>query len=143
MTHLLGGHRGEHATVLQIALNVVPGDPLTNDPATLERHLPQQLSLLGTDRALDHINVAAIAVDDLPAITPGRAETHLGRLKHRDLEAVLQQKQGRGQPRITGADHTDIGLDSILQCRARRNRVGRCGVVGFWVGGVSHPAASV
>ncbi|MNZ70504.1 hypothetical protein D3C78_888440 [compost metagenome] len=143
MTHLLGGHRGEHATVLQIALDVVPGDPLTNDPATFKRHLPQQLSLLGADCALDDIDVAAIAVNDLPAITPGRPETHLGGLKHRDLETVLQQKQGRGQPRVTGANHTDIGLDVILQRRARRNRIGRCGVIGFWVGSVSHPAASV
>ncbi|MNS16661.1 hypothetical protein D3C72_483180 [compost metagenome] len=143
MTHLLGGHRGEHATVLQVALNVVPGDPITNDSPTLERHLPQQLGLLGTDRALDDIDIAAIAVNDLAAITPGRPETHPGRLEHRDLEAVLQQKQGSGQPRITGANHTDIGLHVILQRRARWNRIGRCGVIGFWVGSVSHPAASV
>ncbi|MNX99990.1 hypothetical protein D3C86_1324690 [compost metagenome] len=143
MPHLLGGHRGEHATVLQVALNAVPGDSLTNDSPTLERHLPQQLGLLGTDRALDDIDIAAIAVNDLAAITPGRPETHPGGFEHRDLETVLQQKQGRGQPRVTGANHADIGLDVILQRRARRNRIGRCGVVGLWVGSVSHPAASV
>ena len=143
MAHLLGGDGGEHATVLQVALDIIFGDPLTNDPPTLERHLPQQLSLLGADTALDHIDIAAIAVDDLATVTPRRAKTHLGRFQDRYLKTVLQQKQGRGQAGVAGADHADISLYIILQGRARRNRIGRCGVIGLWVGSVRHPAASV
>ncbi|MNN61738.1 hypothetical protein D3C81_1769890 [compost metagenome] len=143
MTHLLGSHGGEHATVLQIALNVVGGNPLANDPSTLERHLTQQLCLLGAHGALDHIDITAVAVNDLSTVTSRRPKTYLGRFEYSHLETVLQQEQGSGQPGITGADHADIRLDFILQCRPWRNRIGRCGVVGLWVGSVRHPAASV
>lgn len=68
MVHVLAVECREHAAVLQVALDLVLGDPLANDPAALERHLPQQLRLLRADAALDHINVTAVAVDDLPAI---------------------------------------------------------------------------
>ncbi|MNY07037.1 hypothetical protein D3C86_1398210 [compost metagenome] len=42
MLHLPGGERGEHPAVLQVALDVVAFDPLADDPATLEGHLPHQ-----------------------------------------------------------------------------------------------------
>ncbi|MNP07954.1 hypothetical protein D3C76_1000040 [compost metagenome] len=141
--HLFGRDGGKHAAVLQIALDVVPGHPITNDPPTLERHLPQQLGLAWTDTALDHIDITAVAVDDLPTIAPRRTETHPGRFQYRYPKAVLQQEQGRRQSGITGADHADVSLDLTLQRRAGRHRIGRCGVIGFWVWGVRHPAASV
>src|SRR5471032_1711989 len=70
VTHLLGRDGGEHATVLQVALDIIFGHPLTNDPPTFERHLTQQLRLLGADAALNHVDVTAVAVDDLPTVTP-------------------------------------------------------------------------
>src|SRR5471030_3213399 len=105
MTHLLGRDGGEHTAVLQVALDIIFGDPLTNDPPTFKRHLPQQLSLFRADTALDHINVTAIAVNDLATIAPRRPKPDLGRLQHRYPKTVLQQKQGRGQPGVTGANH--------------------------------------
>ncbi|MOA28093.1 hypothetical protein D3C78_1490170 [compost metagenome] len=93
VAHLFGRQRGEHAAVLQVALNVVLGHALANDPATFECHLPEQLRLLRPDAAFDHINVTAITVNDLPAITPGGAEPDLGRLQHGDAKTVLQQEQ--------------------------------------------------
>ncbi|MNI51252.1 hypothetical protein D3C73_1059640 [compost metagenome] len=96
VTHLLGRHRRKHTAVLQVTLNIVFGDPLTNDAPTFERHLPQQLRLLAADRTLDHVDVTAVAVDDLATVATRCTETDLGRFQHCDLEATLQEKQGRG-----------------------------------------------
>ncbi|MOA22765.1 hypothetical protein D3C78_1433490 [compost metagenome] len=68
MPHLPGGERGEHPAVLQVALDVVAFDPLADDPAALEGHLPHQCGGVRAGTALDHIDVAAITVDDLPAV---------------------------------------------------------------------------
>ncbi|MNP49741.1 hypothetical protein D3C76_1439480 [compost metagenome] len=68
VAHLLGGQGGEYATVLEIALDVVLGDTLTNDAPAFERHMAEQLCLLGADGALDHVDVTAITVDDLAAV---------------------------------------------------------------------------
>ncbi|MNH30386.1 hypothetical protein D3C79_906780 [compost metagenome] len=68
VAHLLGGQGGEHATVFQIALDVVLGHALTDDAPAFEGHLAEQLRLLGADGAFDDIDVAAIAVDDLATV---------------------------------------------------------------------------
>ncbi|MNG42164.1 hypothetical protein D3C84_1318440 [compost metagenome] len=39
--HLLGSDGREYAAILQVALDIIFGNPLANDPSTLERHLPQ------------------------------------------------------------------------------------------------------
>ena len=81
VTHLLGCQGSEHTAVLQVALNVVLGYALANDPATLESHLSEQLRLLRPNGAFDHIDVTAITVNDLPAIASRGAETDLGRFQ--------------------------------------------------------------
>lgn len=68
VAHLLAGEGGEHATVFQVALDVVFGHALTNDAPAFEGHVAQQLCLLGADGAFDDVNVAAVAVDDLAAV---------------------------------------------------------------------------
>ncbi|MNR40522.1 hypothetical protein D3C85_1588190 [compost metagenome] len=68
MPHLLRVEGGEYASVLQVALDVVAFDALTNDPSTLESHLSQQCCCVQGGAALDHVDVAAITVDDLPAV---------------------------------------------------------------------------
>ena len=83
-------------------------------PSTLERHLPEQLSLLGPDSALDHIDIAAIAVDDLRAIAPDAPKPTFAASRtvtRNRFPAETGQRTGR----VTGADHTDISLYVILQ----------------------------
>ncbi|MNN44766.1 hypothetical protein D3C81_1590720 [compost metagenome] len=140
VAHLLGGQGGEHATVFQIALDVVLGHALTDDASAFEGHLAEQLRLLGADGAFDDIDVAAVAVDDLATVAARGAETDFRGFQHGHTEARFQQEQGAGQTGVAGADHADIGLNLFLQRRARRNRIGRCGVVGLRVGGIGHAA---
>src|SRR5690606_17281419 len=121
---LLGCQRGEDTAVLQIALDLIPGNPITNDRSALERHLPQQLRLPNSNCALDDINVTAVAVDNLSAITPRRTKADLGSLQHRHSKAVLQKKQSAGQARIPCANHTHISFHLTLQLRARRGWIG-------------------
>ncbi|MND64867.1 hypothetical protein D3C80_562150 [compost metagenome] len=142
VAHLFRGDGCEHATVFQVALDIVLGDTLTNDAATFECHLAQQLCLLGADGALDHVDVTAVAVDDLAAVAAGRAKTNLGGFDDADLEAVFQQEQGAGQAGVAGTDDAHIGFHLTLQRRTWRHRVGRGGVVGLGVGGVSHAAGT-
>ncbi|MNV69902.1 hypothetical protein D3C71_1628340 [compost metagenome] len=104
--------------------------------------MAQQLCLLGADGAFDDINVAAVAVDDLAAVAARCAEADLGRFDDAHLEAVLQQEQGAGQAGVAGADDAHIGFHLTLQRRTWRHRVGRGGVVGLGVGGVSHAAGT-
>lgn len=124
MAHLLAGDGSEHSAILQVALDLILGDPLTNDPAAFEGHLAKQLSLLGADTAFNHINVAAIAVDDLPTVTPGSAESNPGRFQDGDFKTVLKQEQGAGEAGVAGTDHADIGFHIILQQRAGWSSVG-------------------
>ncbi|MNE89788.1 hypothetical protein D3C80_1872360 [compost metagenome] len=93
--------------------------------------------------ALDHVDVAAITVDDLPAVTSRGAEADLGSLEYGDPKAVLQQEQGSGQAGIAGTDDAYIGFVLADQGRALRCRVGGKGVVGLRIGGVRHFATSV
>ena len=143
VAHVLAVEGGEHATVLQIALDLILGHALTDDPAAFKGHLPQQLRLVRPDAALDHVDIAAVAVDDLPTVATRSTKTHLGGFQHRDAKAVLQQKQRTGKPGIAGPDHAHIGLDFTLQHRTGRNCIRGSGVIRLGVGGVRHPGTSV
>ncbi|MNQ82802.1 hypothetical protein D3C85_978650 [compost metagenome] len=141
--HLLLGERSEHAAVLQVALDVVLLDAVADDAAALERHLAHQLGMLGVGGALNHVDVAAIAVHDLAAVAAGSTKTHLGGFEDGHLEAVLQQEEGSGKPGITCAYDADVGFSLADQFRARRNGVGRERVIGLGVGSVRHNGISV
>ena len=68
MGHLSGGEGGEHAAVLQVAADAVAGDEFAQDASALEGHLADPAGLFGGEAAFDHVDVAAVAVDDLPAV---------------------------------------------------------------------------
>ncbi|MNO85905.1 hypothetical protein D3C76_772890 [compost metagenome] len=140
VAHLLGAECGEHATVLQVALDVVLGDALANDAAAFEGHLAEQLRLLRADGAFDDVDVAAIAVDDLTAVAPGRAKANLGRFEDSDLEAVFQQEQGSREAGIASTYNAHVGFGLALEFGAGRDRIGRCCVVGGGVWSVRHIA---
>ncbi len=136
---LLAGQRRKHTAVLQVALNAVAGNPVTNDGRTLKCHLPQQLRLARPDGALDHVDVTAVTVDDLPAVTARRAKPDLRGFQHRDPKAVFQQKQRAGQACIASPDDTHVSLDLALQGGTFRYGIGRSCVIGLRVGRVRHP----
>ncbi len=138
--HLLLGEGGEHPAVLQVALDTVAGHALADDAPAFEGHLAEQLRFALADGALDHVDVAAVAVDDLAAVAPGSAEADLGGFQYGDLETILQQEQGGGEAGIAGTDHADVGFDLALEFRAGRRGIGRRGVIGGGVGGVRHLA---
>src|SRR5690606_38886036 len=108
--HLLGVEGSEDAAVLQVAIDAVAGHVLANDPAAFERHGADETGLLDADAALDGVQVAAVAVDDLAAVTPRGAKAYSGRFQYHDTESVLKQEQSGGQAGVAGADHADIRL---------------------------------
>ena len=91
MLHVLRRIGCEDATIFKVALDVVLGDALANDAPAFKGHVAEQLCLLGCHAALDHIDITAVAVDDLPAITTRCAKADFCRLNDADLEAVFQQ----------------------------------------------------
>ncbi|MCY1363949.1 hypothetical protein D9M69_507320 [compost metagenome] len=68
VTHLLLGEGCEYTAVLQVALDVVLLDAVANDAAAFEGHVGHQPGVLRIRGALDSIDVAAVAVDDLAAV---------------------------------------------------------------------------
>ncbi|MNQ99264.1 hypothetical protein D3C85_1149900 [compost metagenome] len=143
VAHLLGGEGGKHTTILQVALDIIFSDAFTDNTPALEGHLAEQLCLLGADGTFDHVDVTAVAVDDLAAVAARSTETDLGGFEDRHLEAVLEQEQCTGEAGIARTDHAHVGVNVILQCRALRDGIGRCRVIRLWVDSVRHPATSV
>ena len=134
--HLLVGKSGKEAAIDQIAVYAVFRHPLANDPATLERHLAEPG---GTVRAVafgNRVEIAAVAVDDLPAIAAGRAKADAVGLDNDHRIAGLRQLQGRRDPGEPGADHADIGVQFAFQAGTNTLVAGRGCVVGGRMAGI-------
>ena len=138
VVHLFGVKRGEHAAVFQITLDVVTLNAFANDAIAFERHVADQFRSLRIDLFGHGVNVAAVAIDQLAAVTTRCAEAHLNGFQNHHLHARLGQKQRGGQTGITRANHADVCVYVALQCRTLRRRVGRGGVIGFFQCGVCH-----
>jgi hypothetical protein len=65
--------------------------------------------------AFDHVDVAAVAVDDLATVAAGCAKANPGCLQDGNLEAVFQQEECGGQAGVAGTDDADVGFDIALQ----------------------------
>ncbi|RMT20002.1 hypothetical protein ALP54_101884 [Pseudomonas amygdali pv. lachrymans] len=124
MRQLLAGQCCKYTAILQVALDTVAGNPITDDGCALKGHLPQQLRLAWPDGSLDHINVTAVTIDDLPAITPRRAKADFCRFQHRDPESILQQEQRTRQACIASSDDAHVGFDFTLQRWTFRGGIG-------------------
>src|SRR5690606_3429582 len=97
MAQLPGSEGGKHAAVLEVAVDAVPFDALADDARALESHQPELLRLFWRYTALYHVNIAAVAVDDLSAVASGCTESDPGGFQHHHPHAVFQQKQRAGQ----------------------------------------------
>src|SRR5690606_8119706 len=125
MVHLPGIEGSEYATVLQVAVDAVARDSLSNDPPALERHRADQSGCVRAGAALDGIDIAAITVNDLPAVASGGAEAYSCSLQHYDSIALFQKKECRGKPGIARADYANIGFNGLVQVFTNR-----CGIRG-------------
>ena len=83
--HLFGIEGGEHPTVFQITLDVVSRNALTNDAIAFKRHLANQARAVRVGLFFDHINVARVTIDQLPAIAPRCAKTDFDCFEHHDF----------------------------------------------------------
>src|SRR5690606_26101049 len=129
---------GKNTAILQVALNTVTRHAITNDAAALKRHLADQLGFFDRHTVFYGIDVAAVTVDDLPAITPWGAKAHLHGFQNGDLKTVLQQKKRSGESGIAGTNNTDIGFGYTLPHWEQRRTVGGCGVIGVRISCVRH-----
>ena len=85
VVHLFGIEGGKYPTVFQITLDVITRDALTNDAVAFKRHLANQARAVRVGLFFDHINVARITIDQLPAIASRCAKTHLNCFEHHDF----------------------------------------------------------
>ena len=122
--HVLAIQGGKHTAVLQVAVNVVTRDKFANDASTLKGHIAQQACLIRSQGALDDVDIATVAIDDLPAVAPGCPKPHLHSLQHGDPKPLFGQVQCRRDTGEAGANHTDVGFAAALQRRSSWRGVG-------------------
>ncbi|MNV66791.1 hypothetical protein D3C71_1595630 [compost metagenome] len=130
---LLLVQRGKNAAGLVVALDVVLFDARTNDVGTFEDHAAEHFGGFVAIALLDDIDVAAVGVDQLPAIATTGAVTDLGGFQHGDAVARFAEKQGRRQTGVARADNTDIALDQLFEHRKIEGLVAGRGVVAVYV----------
>src|SRR5690554_1002833 len=82
----------KYTAILQVAVDAITLDPVTDDASAFEGHFAQQAGVLRAHLFFNDIQVTAVTVDDLPTVAPGRTETDLGRFQHSHPESVFQQK---------------------------------------------------
>ncbi len=133
---LLAVAGGEQIAVPEIAGDGVLADALADDAVALEGHVAQGAGGLGAVLGLDHVHVAAVAVDDLTAIAPRGAETDPGGFEHHHVMPLLGKMQRRRDPGEAGPHHAHLALDVAFEGGALGRRVGRGGIVGRHVLGV-------
>src|SRR5690554_1993513 len=79
---------GEQVALLEITGDIVTLNTLTNNVTAFKGHIAKRPGGLAAVAGLDHIHVAAVAIDDLPTVTPRGAKTHPGGLKHHDPNSL-------------------------------------------------------
>ncbi len=125
---------GEDATGAVVALDVVVLDALADDVGAFEDHAAEHFGAFFAVAFFDHVHVAAVGVDQLPAVAPAGAEADLGRFQHGDAVAGFRQEQGRGQAGVAGADHADVALHQLFELRVVGGLVAGRRVVAVHVG---------
>ena len=117
---LAWGEGGEQAAVLELAIDGVARHQLAQDAAALEGHGAHGGGLCGAVARLDDVEVARVAVDDLPAIAPRSPPADPRLLQQQHAAAGVLQVQRGAQPGVAGADHADVGTHAAGQGRAGR-----------------------
>ena len=136
LADLLVGEGAEEAAMAQVAGNLIFGDAAANDIAPFERHPAKFDGLFRPVAPGDGFEIAAVAVDDLPAIAPGRAEADPGALEHDHAKTALGQFQRGGYAGEARTDDADIRFDLAFQRRAHALVMGGSGIPGGGMAGI-------
>jgi hypothetical protein len=94
--------------------------------------------LASTVASFDDVDLAAIAVDDLPAVAPGGAPADALGFEHDDGEAAFGQREPCRDTGITGPHDADVGVDGALEAWAGLGRIRGRRVIGADVAALPH-----
>ncbi|CCJ84274.1 conserved hypothetical protein [Cronobacter dublinensis 582] len=122
-----------------VTLDVVTRNALADDFAALKHHAAEHPRGVGAVARFDNVDIAAVGVHHLAAVTPARAIADARRLQQHHVITLLHQMQRRREPGITAANDTDIALHRFCQRREGRVRVSACGIVAVYM--FSHGSA--
>lgn len=130
---LLVVQRGEDAAGAVVAVDGVAADAAADDLRAFKHHAAEQAGAFRAVALFNHIDVAAVRVDQLAAVAAAGAETDARRFQHHHVIAGFHQKQRGGEAGIAAADHADVALDRFIQLRIGLMCVGRGRIVAFYV----------
>ena len=136
LADLLVGKGRKEAAMAQVALDAVLLHALADDVAALKRHGPELGGLFRPVAARNRADVAAVTIDDLPAIAPRSAKADALAFEHDDGIALFSQRQRGGKAGEACADHANIGLMLPFERRANGLVIGRPGIPGGGVAGI-------
>ena len=122
---LLVVQRGEDAAGAVVAVDGVAADAAADDLRAFKHHAAEQAGAFRAVALFNHIDVAAVRVDQLAAVAAAGAETDARRFQHHHVIAGFHQKQRGGEAGIAAADHADVALDRFIQLRIGLMCVGR------------------
>ena len=126
-------HRRENTARAVVALDVVILDARTNDVGAFEDHAAEDFCSLVAVALFDDVDVAAIGVDQLPAIATAGAIADFRRFQHGDFVAGFAEEQCRGQACVAGADDADVAVQRFFENREVDDFVAGGGVVAVYV----------
>ncbi|MNY37792.1 hypothetical protein D3C86_1723770 [compost metagenome] len=87
--------RGEDAARAIVTFDGVPLDTAANDLCAFKHHAAEQTGAFGAITLFNDVDIAAVGVHQLPAVTSAGTETDAGRLQHHHVVPRLYQKQRR------------------------------------------------
>ncbi|VVM93551.1 hypothetical protein PS681_02935 [Pseudomonas fluorescens] len=126
-------HCCEDAARAVVAFDVVFLDARTDDVGAFEDHAAEDFRSLVAVARFDHVDVAAVGVDELTAVATAGAVADFCRFQHRHFVAGFGEEQRRGQAGVAGADDADVALDRLFQNREVYDFVAGGGVVAVYV----------
>src|SRR5690554_5996195 len=114
---------GKQVALLEVTGDIMTPNTLTNNAIAFKGHITKGPGAFAAVAGLDHIHVAAVAVNDLSTVTPRSAKTHSGGLKHHDLNSLFGKMQRRRDSGETRSHHAHLALDFPIERRTLRHRV--------------------
>ena len=131
----------EDTAWLQIAFNIVLFNKSTNDTTALKGHLAHLCAGVFAVMFLYEINITAVAVNDLPAITARCAEAYCAAFQDDNLVAIFREVQGGRHTGVTGADNANICFNIFLKRRSHPCVISGSCIVGIGVRGCQQGVA--
>ncbi len=109
--HLLMVHGHKQAAWAVVALDLVALDALANNIAAFEHHAAEHFGRIRAVVLLNNVDIAAIGVNQLSAVTAAGAEADTRAFQHHHVITHFGQMQGRGEAGVAAADDADITGD--------------------------------